>query len=224
MKYGIEGTISQYTEVTLSAGENLWISKGNLVSLDQGLEWQLKLPGGAEGAVKRVLAGESMAMVWVTARKEGCCRMASNEPGKITVWNLETDGPIVTTRGAFLGAWGDIDITVTTARRVGAMIFGGAGLFLQKISGKGLVFVHGAGDFVDLELAEGRSLQVSTGNLAAFAAHVDYDVRMVGGCLQKIFGGEGLFMTEMRGPGRVLLQSLKRSAAHRAKAAVQSMG
>jgi uncharacterized protein (AIM24 family) len=53
---------------------------------------------------------------------------------------------------------------------------------------------------------------VSTGNLAAFADQVDYDIQGVGGCIKFLFGGEGLFLTRLKGPGRVLLQSLKRQA------------
>jgi uncharacterized protein (AIM24 family) len=101
---------------------------------------------------------------------------------------------------------------VVIARRAGAALFGGAGLFLQKVSGKGMVLVHGAGDFVDFRLKERESILVSTGNLAAFSESVDYDIQGIGGCRRIIFGGEGLFMTRLTGPGRVLLQSLKRTA------------
>ena len=120
---------------------------------------------------------------------------------------------MTTTRGAFLAAWGEeVDITVTVARRAGAAVFGGAGLFLQTISGFGTVLVHGSGDFSERQLAAGEEIFVSTGNLAAFSSGIDYDIRGVGGCRRMIFGGEGLFMTNLRGPGRVLLQTLKRNS------------
>ncbi|MEL6152012.1 MAG: AIM24 family protein [Chloroflexota bacterium] len=94
-------------------------------------------------------------------------------------------------------------------------MFGGAGLFLQKISGIGKVLVHGSGDFFQHNLGAGEELTVSTGNLAAFAASVDYNIRGVGGCRKMLFSGEGLFMTHLQGPGRVLLQTLKRTLATR---------
>jgi uncharacterized protein (AIM24 family) len=109
-----------------------------------------------------------------------------------------------------LAALGDVDIEVTVARSAGAALFGGAGLFMQKLSGTGIVLIHGAGDFIEKQLAPGEKLLVSTGNLAVFSADVNYNVRSVGGCLKSIFGGEGLFMTEMSGPGWVMLQSLKK--------------
>jgi uncharacterized protein (AIM24 family) len=129
-------------------------------------------------------------------------------------WDL-SDGPVTTTRGAFVAAAGEqIDIDVTVARRAGAMLFGGAGLFLQRISGKGKVLVHGRGDFIDKRLVEGESITVSSGNLAAFSDSVDYDIRSTGDVKRWLFSGEGLFMTQLTGPGRVLLQTLRRTAAH----------
>jgi uncharacterized protein (AIM24 family) len=121
---------------------------------------------------------------------------------------------VTTTRGSFLAAWGsDLDITVTVARRAGAALFGGAGLFLQQISGTGKVLVHASGDFYERRLADGEEILVSTGNLAAFSSQVDYDIQGVGGCRKMLFSGEGFFMTRLNGPGRVLLQTLKRSYA-----------
>ena len=75
--------------------------------------------------------------------------LAANAPGHITPWDL-ADGPVVTTRGAFLAAWGDdVDITVTIARRARAALFGGAGLFLQRVAGSGTVLIHGSCDFYE---------------------------------------------------------------------------
>jgi len=138
--------------------------------------------------------------------------LAANQPGKIMAWNLD-DGPVITTRGSFVAAFGRaVDIDVRVARRAGAAVFGGAGLFLQRISGSGTVLVHGAGDFIERTLADGESVLVSTGSLAAFAESVDYDIETVGGVRRVVFGGEGVFMTRLSGPGRVLLQSLKRTS------------
>jgi uncharacterized protein (AIM24 family) len=136
--------------------------------------------------------------------------LSSNQPGKMTVWDLD-DGDVVTTRGAFVAAFGSkIHIDVMIAKRAGVAFFGGSGLFLQKISGQGKVLIHGSGDFIEEQLEKGGSILVSTGNLAAFSDRVDYDIKGVSGFRRIFFGGEGLFMTKLTGPGRVLLQSLKR--------------
>jgi uncharacterized protein (AIM24 family) len=213
MEYKIEGELAQIARLTFAAGEVCWGSRGSLMALDPGVQWTLRVPGGVEGAVRRVFSGEGISLTYIQANQDGQkVILASNQPGKMMDWDL-ADGAVLTTRGSFTAAFGErIDIDVVIARRAGAALFGGAGLFLQKVSGKGMVLVHGAGDFVDFRLKERESILVSTGNLAAFSESVDYDIQGIGGCRRIIFGGEGLFMTRLTGPGRVLLQSLKRTA------------
>jgi len=159
-----------------------------------------------------MLSGEGIALTFIEASRTGQkVSLAANQPGKIIPWDLSGDGAVVTTRGSFVSAWGDsVRIDVTMAKRAGAAMFGGAGLFLQQISGNGTALIHGAGDFVERQLAPGEEILVSTGNLAAFSKQVDYNIKGVAGCRNMVFGGEGLFMAQLTGPGRVLLQSMKR--------------
>ena len=204
----LRGEIAQSVTVTLARNQTMWAGKGTILSHDEGVRWHLKIPGAA---VSRMLSGEGLSLVSIRSDRPGArVTLSANQTGKIAPWDLSW-GPVHCTSGAFLGAIGDVRIDVTVARGVGAAMFGGAGLFLQKLSGSGIVFIHGAGDFVERDLRPGESMMVSTGNLAAFASSVGYAVVGVGGCLKTLFGQEGLFMTRMTGPGRVLLQSLKRS-------------
>jgi len=208
--FELQGNIAQAIALQLEAGQSVWASKGAILSHGAGIAWQLKIPGAA---VSRMLSGEGLAMTYITAEKAGAhVLLGAGTTGKVAVWDLSW-GPVTCTSGAFVAAVGDVSIEVTVARRFGAALFGGAGFLLQRISGRGLVFIHGAGDFVVRDLAQGEQLTVSTGNLAAFASAVGYDVVGVGGCGKMMFGREGLFMTRMTGPGRVLLQSMKRLAA-----------
>lgn len=210
MQHTICGEFAQYARLVFDAGETCWAGKGGIMSYTQGVSWTLRVPGGVAGAARRMLAGEGVALAHLQADRAGAtASLASNQPGRIFIWDL-ADGPVITTRGSFLGAWGDVDISVTVARRAGAALFGGAGLFLQRISGTGTVLVHGSGDLDDRRLAHGESLTVSTGHLAAFSDSIDYDIQYVGGVRKALFSGEGLFMTKLTGPGRVLLQTLKR--------------
>lgn len=213
MEYQITGNIAQNVRIQLQQGDSLWAGRGSLMAYSKGIEWRLRVPGGLGGAVKRSFAGEGAQLIYVTAAQDNqYVLLAANAPGHIQAWDL-ADGPVVTTRGAFLAAWGEtIDITVTIARRAGAALFGGSGLFLQRVSGQGKVLIHGSGDFYERMLSNGEQMLVSTGNLAAFSDQVDYDIEGVGGCRKILFSGEGLFMTRLTGPGRVLLQSLKRTA------------
>ena len=83
----------------------------------------------------------------------------------------------------------------------------------SNVDGSGTVLIHGRGDFQRQELREGEELLVSTGNHAAFADTVDYNVRRVGALRKSLFGKEGFFVTLLVGPGIVLLQTLKRGQA-----------
>ena len=205
----LEGSVAQSARLGLRRGEGVWVSRGGLMAYSQGVDWRLRIPGDAGKAVGRLLAGEGLALVYATAPEDGAeVLLCANKPGKLATWDLRR-GPILCTRGAFVAAVGEVDIDVTVARSVGAAFFGGAGLFLQRLSGTGVVFLHGSGDFIERRLAPGERFLVSTGHLAVFSANVGYDIRGVGGCRKVLFGGEGLFMTELTGPGWVLLQSLK---------------
>jgi uncharacterized protein (AIM24 family) len=205
--YQLRGEIAQTVTLALESGQTMWASKGAILSHDVGIQWQLKVPGAA---VSRMLSGEGLALTYVTATRPGASiTLSANQTGKVAVWDLAW-GPVTCTSGSFLGALGDVKIDVTVARRFGAALFGGAGFLLQKISGSGLVFIHGSGDFVERDLQAGEEVTVSTGNLAAFGSGVGYDIVGVGGCVKVLFGREGLFMTRMTGPGRVLMQSMKR--------------
>lgn len=209
-RISIDGVIAQTTSLTLAKGQKLWCSKGSLLAYDEKIDWSLKVPGGMGKALGRMMTGEGAVLTYVEARKDDAeVVITANQPGRLVTWDLRR-GPIVCTSGSFVAALGDVDISVTMARSAGAMFFGGAGLFMQRLSGDGIAIVNGSGDFVERVLGPGEKLLVSTGNLAVFSADVKYGVRGVGGCKKMFFGGEGLFMTELTGPGWVMLQSLKK--------------
>lgn len=211
MHYTIDGELAQVANLTLDKSDTCWASKGSIVAMDPDLGWHLKVPGEAGGAARRMMSGEGIALTFLQASADGQrVALAANQPGKIVAWDLDV-GPVITTRGSFVAAFGPrVDIDVRVAKRAGAAFFGGAGLFLQHISGSGTVLVHGSGDFMERDLAQGEAILVSTGSLAAFSESVDYDIEGVAGCRRMAFGGEGLFMTRLTGPGRVFLQTLKR--------------
>ncbi len=209
----IDGVIAQTATIEFEAGQSLWCSRGSLLAYDDGVGWQLKIPGGAGKAASRMLSGEGASLTYVTAQRQGAkVTLSSNQPGRLVTWDL-SNGPIVCTSGSFVAALGNVDIDVTVARSAGAALFGGTGLFMQRLSGSGIAIVHGAGDFIERQLGPGETVLVSTGNLAVFSGDVAYNVRRTGGCLKSFFGGEGLFMTELRGPGWVMMQSLKKLPA-----------
>jgi uncharacterized protein (AIM24 family) len=215
----VTGSIAQTVRLGLGRGQTLWASRGCLLAYDDGIDWTLKIPGGAGKAVGRMMSGEGLSLTHVTCNKENAeVVLSANQPGRLATWDLDR-GPITCTSGAFVAALGDVDISVTVARSAGAMLFGGAGLFLQQLSGSGIAIVHGSGDFIEKTLGPGETVLVSTGNLAMFSSEVEYGVRGVGGCRKMMFGGEGLFMTELTGPGWVMMQSLKKLPAQKGRQA-----
>ena len=217
MKCSIDGTVAQSASLTLGKYETAWASKGSIIAYASGVRWDVKIPGRLGGAVRRSLSGEGITLTHIEATADGqFVTLGANAPGHIHEWDLETSGAVLTTRGAFLAAWGaGLNITVAIARRAGAALFGGAGLVMQRIEGRGTVLVHGRGDFRKADLAAGEELHVSTGNLAAFSSTIDYNIESVGSLRKTFFSKEGLFMIRLTGPGTVLLQTLKSRRASR---------
>lgn len=211
MDVKISGSVAQSAGFSLKLGDKLWASKGSLISHTSEIEWNVRVPGGLSAGIKRSLSGESISLMHLEAKADNqSLILGSDSPGHIMEWDLATQGPVLTTRGAFLAAWGDsINITISVSRKAGAALFGGAGLVLQRIEGEGTILVHGRGDFRKIVLGNDEEILVSTGYLAAFADVVDYDIQRVGSLRKSLFGKEGLFMTRLKGPGTVLLQTLK---------------
>lgn len=178
------------------------------------VDWATRMTGQSIsqkiiGAIKRKLMGESLFFTHFAATGgQGEVGFAGHYPGKIQVFELAAGQTILVQRDGFLFAQSSVTLDIAMVRRLGAGLLGGEGFILQKLTGPGAVFVHAGGDHVDYTLAPGEILQVQTGHLVAFEPSVNYDIQMVGNIRTAIFGGEGLFLTTLTGPGRVILQSM----------------
>ena len=115
--------------------------------------------------------------------------------------------PMICQKGAFLCAQQSVNLEIAFTKKLSAGFFGGEGFILQKLSGSGLAFLEVDGDMVSQTLAAGESLLVDTGNVVAFDQTVSYDIQTVKGLGNILFGGEGLFLTKLTGPGRIILQT-----------------
>jgi uncharacterized protein (AIM24 family) len=120
----------------------------------------------------------------------------------------EHGGQLICQKDAFLCAAMGTSVSIAFNKKLGAGFFGGEGFILQRLTGNGMVFVHAGGTVIEKDLAAGESLRVDTGCIVAFATTVDYDIQFIGGFKNAIFGGEGLFLAKLTGPGKVYLQSL----------------
>ncbi|HEY7306949.1 MAG TPA: TIGR00266 family protein [Bryobacteraceae bacterium] len=214
LKYDIEGHNLQIARVHLQPGQEIYAEAGKMIYKSASVDWATRMTGQSLGdkiigAIKRKLMGESLFFTHFHATAgEGEVGFAGHYPGKIQVFELAPGQTIMVQRDGFLFAQSTVNLDIAMVRRLGAGLLGGEGFILQKLTGPGAVFVHAGGDHVDFTLAPGETLQVQTGHLVAFEPSVNYDIQMVGSIRTAIFGGEGLFLTTLTGPGRVILQSM----------------
>jgi uncharacterized protein (TIGR00266 family) len=209
--YRILGDDMQVVEVVLDPGEAVRAEAGALMFMEDGVEMQTSVEGGIFRGFKRMLTGESFFITTFLNGTQVKKRVAFGAPypGKVIPLDLgRLGGEFLCQKDAFLCAARGIDIDVAFTRRFGAGLFGGEGFILQRLVGDGLAFVHAGGAIIEREMASGESLRVDTGCLVAFAPTVDYDIQFVGGFKNALFGGEGLFLARLTGPGLVYLQSL----------------
>jgi len=194
--------------VSLQAGERLTSEAGAMMFVSGGISMEVEMPGGLTGGLKRkLLAGESLFVTRYVANGSGAVGITGPFPGSIR--QHELDGEIICERHAYLGHYGEVEIESALAQRLGMGTGGGGeGFFLQRLKGKGTVWLHGGGDFLDFDLAAGQQLIVDTGCMVMIEPTVSYDVKLQGGVAKSLFGGEGLFLVHMTGPGRVTLQTL----------------
>jgi uncharacterized protein (TIGR00266 family) len=194
--------------ISLDPGEELVSEAGAMMFISGDVSMDAELAGGLAGAFKRsVLAGESLFLVRYRARGAGAVGICGPFPGSIR--QHELDGEIICEKHAYLGHVGDIQIESAFAKKLGmGWMGGGEGFRLQRLRGTGTVWLHGGGDFLDFDLVEGQRLVVDTGCMVMIEPTVTYEVRLQSGVKRGLFGGEGLFLVHMTGPGHVTLQTL----------------
>jgi len=213
LEYTIHGDNLQVARVRLKPGQELYAEAGKMLYKTPQVYWETRMQGesiGAKiwGAVKRKLMGESLFLTYFRATTEGEVGFAGSYPGRIQSFDLAPGQTVLVQRDSFLFAQSSVQLNIAFVKKLGAGFFGGEGFILEKLTGPGSVFIHAGGDFVEFKLAPGEALQVDTGCIVAFDESVNYDIQFVGGIKTAIFGGEGLFLATMTGPGRVIVQSM----------------
>jgi uncharacterized protein (TIGR00266 family) len=194
--------------VALQTGERLTSEAGAMMFISGDISMDVEMPGGVMGGLKRkLLAGESLFLTRYQANAPGAVGITGPFPGSIRQHAL--DGEIICEKHAYLGHHGEVEIESAFAQKLGMGVRGGGeGFFLQRLKGKGTVWLHGGGDFLDFDLAAGQRLIIDTGCMVMVEPTVTYEVKMQGGVAKSLFGGEGLFLVHMTGPGHVTLQTL----------------
>ena len=209
MKYKIMGQTVPVVEMTLSKGETVYTQSGGMAYQTEGIEMSTNARGGIMKSLGRMFSGESMFMANYTAEKDDAMvAFASTVPGSVVPVDMNNHpNGFVLQKGAFLCAENSINTSVAFSKKLSAGLFGGEGFILQKAEGKGMLFLEVDGDVIEKELASGEVLKVDTGNVVAFDSTMSYEVETVKGFKNIFLGGEGLFLTKLVGPGKVILQS-----------------
>jgi uncharacterized protein (TIGR00266 family) len=213
LDYSIVGDNLQIARVRLKDGQEVYAEAGRMVYKTANVAWDTRMTGQSLtdkilGALRRTVTGESLFVTYFRAAGEGEVGFAGSYPGRIQAFDLAAGQSILAQRDAFLFAQPAVQFNIALVKKLGAGFFGGEGFILEKFTGPGLVFIHAGGDFVEFTLNPGETLQVETGCIVAFDESVNYDIQFVGGIRTAIFGGEGLFLATLTGPGRVILQSM----------------
>ena len=209
MEYKIEGAPLSVLTCTLSAGECMITERGSMSWMSPNMKMETTSNGGVGRALGRMFAGEALFQNRYTAQGgKGLIAFAPSFPGSIMEFDITPDNSIIVQKSGFLAAESTVDLSVFFQKKVGAGFFGGEGFIMQKISGRGKAFIEIDGHTVEYNLGPGESMIIDTGYLAAMSDTCSLDIVTVPGVKNMLFGGEGIFNTVVRGPGRIILQTL----------------
>ena len=217
--YKIFGEELQCVEIELDPKESVIAEPGGFLMMNDGVQMETMFGDGREtgfmgklfSAGKRMLTGESLFMTAFTNISNDKRRVSFAAPysGKIIPLDLsEYNGKVICQKDSFLCAAKGVNIGIEFQRKLGTGLFGGEGFIMQKLEGDGMCFVHSGGFVIEKTLQPGEILKVDTGCIVAFTQEVNYDIQFVGGIKNTLFGGEGLFFAQLRGPGKVWIQTL----------------
>ena len=209
MQYKIIGQTVPTVEVTLNKGESMYTQTGGMTYQSDGIEMSTNARGGIMKSLGRAFSGESIFMATYTAQRDNAVvAFATTVPGNIKAIDIsQIPGGLNIQKGSFLCAEPGVETSITFTKRFSTGLVGGEGFILQKAQGRGIIFLEVDGDPIEKVLMPGEILKVDTGNVVAFESTVSYEVETVKGLGNIFLGGEGLFLTRLVGPGKVILQS-----------------
>jgi uncharacterized protein (TIGR00266 family) len=219
--YEIRGAEMQFVEIELDPGEAAIGEAGSMMFMDSGIDMDTVFGDGSAqqggffgkllGAGKRLVTGESLFTTVYTNAAQGKLRVAfaAPYPGKILPMDLrQLGGTLICQKDAFLCAARGVSLGIALQQKLSTGFFGGEGFIMQKLDGDGLAFVHASGTVIERQLAAGQTLMVDTGCVVAYTPSVNFEIQFVGKIKTAMFGGEGLFLSKLTGPGTIWLQSL----------------
>ena len=217
MEANIKGTTMPVLEVILNPGESIVAEAGEVSWMTESMQLQTstQMAGskGVMGVLKRAVGGGGIFMTEYSANGgPGMVSFATKLPGQILPVKVQPDAGYLIHRHGFLCATPGVEVTMAFQKKLGAGIFGGEGFILQKLGGTADAWVELDGEVVVYDLKPGETLRVHPGHVGMFQESVQFEITTVPGIKNKLFGGDGLFLAKLVGPGRVWLQTLPLSA------------
>lgn len=208
MEYEISGGSFPIVICTLQKGETMKNETGAMAFMTSDMQMETSTGGGLLKGLGRALAGDTLFLNFFTAKSDNQqIGFSACSPGKIMPIRLNGSNTIIGQKNAFLAAEESVDVDIYLKKKLGAGIFGGEGFVLQKFSGNGMVFLEIDGEVIEHDLQPGEKLLLDPGHIAAMEDTVDFDIEMVKGAKNILFG-EGLFFAKLQGPGKVWIQTM----------------
>ena len=208
MKYTVNGTILQTLSIDLDANESIYSQTSMMAWMNNNIKMDTHTGGGLFEGLKRTMGGGSFFITEFSSRGNGNIAFAPKFPGTIIAKTLTAGESLICRKEAFLCAEKSVHLEIAFQKKLGAGLFGGEGFILQKVSGPGTVWLDLSGEVILKELKEGEKLFVHPGHIGIQSPSVDFDIQLVSGIKNIFFGGEGLFLANLTGPGNVWLQSM----------------
>ena len=208
MRYEVTGTTMQTVSIDLAQGESLYSQTASMAWMSPSMRMDTHTGGGLFAGIKRALAGGGIFITEFTAEGSGHIAFAPRFPGQIVPMTLASGQSIICRKETFLCAEKSVTLEIAFQQRLGAGFFAGEGFIMQKVTGPGTVFLDLSGEVVEKTLLPGEQLLVHAGHVGMQEPSIDIDIKMMRGFRNVLFGGEGLFLATLSGPGKIWLQSM----------------
>lgn len=207
MEYKIVGESFPAVICKLKTGETMISQSGGMAWMSSGISMETSA-GGIGKALGRMFSGESLFLNRYKAASDGEISFAAKFPGTIEAVEITPSSPLIVQKTAFLASTEGVELSIHFQKKLGAGFFGGEGFIMQKLSGSGTAFIEIDGSAVEYNLGAGETMILDTGYLAAMEETCSMEIQMIKGVKNMLFGGEGLFNTRVKGPGKIIIQTM----------------
>ena len=210
MQHQILGTTLQTLEMILQPGEMVFSQTHQMAWMSDGVTMDTNTGGGVMKGLMRSISGGSMFVTHFTASAGAAALVAfcPRFPGTIIARQLAPGETLVCRKETFLCAEAAVQLDIFFRQQIGSGLFGGEGFILQKVTGPGWVFLDLSGEVVEKTLRPGERLQVHVGHVGVQDPSVQFGITRIKGIRNMVFGGDGIFLATLTGPGRIWLQSM----------------